>query len=37
MDLGTLLATNLGLLVFTAISIVLVGYLAYSMVHPEAF
>jgi K+-transporting ATPase KdpF subunit len=35
-DLGWILA-NLGVTVFTLLAVVLVGYLCYSMLHPERF
>ncbi|MHB8351154.1 MAG: potassium-transporting ATPase subunit F [Thermoplasmata archaeon] len=37
MDLLPLLQAHLGLLTFTLISIGLIFYLAYSMLHPEKF
>lgn len=37
MDLLALLHAHLGLLTFTAISIGLIAYLAYSMYRPERF
>ncbi len=33
----TVLTQDFGLVVFTAISIALIAYLAYSMAHPEKF
>ena len=37
MELLQLLWQHLGLVAFTAISLGLIGYLAYSMLHPERF
>jgi hypothetical protein len=37
MGLLATLAAHAGLLVFSALAVVLIGYLAYSMVHPDAF
>jgi hypothetical protein len=37
MDWLTVLTQDFGLVVFTAISVVLIVYLAYSMAHPEKF
>ena len=37
MDALSLLATHLGLVVFTILALALVIYLTYSMIHPESF
>jgi K+-transporting ATPase KdpF subunit len=37
MEILPAVAQNLGLIALTAISVALVAYLAYSMVHPERF
>lgn len=37
MELVSLLWQHLGLVTFTAISLGLIAYLAYSMLHPERF
>ena len=37
MDVLGLVASHLGLFLFTVIGVALILYLAYSMVHPESF
>jgi K+-transporting ATPase KdpF subunit len=37
MDVVALLQAHLGLVTFTAISVGLIAYLAYTMLHPERF
>ncbi|MCI4368798.1 MAG: potassium-transporting ATPase subunit F [Thermoplasmata archaeon] len=37
MDLFSMLTSELGLVLFTVISVALLLYLGYSMIHPERF
>lgn len=37
MDLWVSLGNNVGLVVFTLLVVALLGYLTYSMLHPERF